>query len=204
MSILTFPSVRKPYEVSWRLRGATQMHTSPFDGSTQTLTRPGAAWEATLSWPALEQADARTMEAFLASMLGAAGRFYYGPPHAPRRATGSGSPTINGGSQSGSTLSLAGFSASAQAFLAGDWLSYTDTTGRARLHQVTANVTANGSGVASVPIAPPIRRAGNNGAAVNITAPTGVFRLADDGGGEVRTRPLYFSAVTLSIVEALV
>lgn len=201
---VAFPTIRLPAEVSWRLRGRTQMHTSPFDGSVQTLVLPGAAWEATLSWPALEQDDARALEAFLASMLGAAGRFFYGPPHAPRRATGSGTITINGAGQSGATLSVAGFGASAQAFLAGDWLSYEDTTGRRRLHQATGNVTANGSGVASVPIAPPIRRSGASGAAVNITSPTGVFRLASDDAGEVRTRPLYIGSVSLSIVEALV
>ena len=204
MSVVAFPAIRQPFEVSWRLRGRTQTHTSPLDGTTQTLAMPGAYWEATLAWPALEQTEARLLEAFLAQMRGAQGRFFYGPTHAPRRATGGGSPVINGASQTGATLSISGFTGGAQAFLAGDWLSYTDTTGRARLHQATANSTANGSGVASVAIAPPIRRSGANGAAVNITVPVGVFRLSGDDGGEMRTRPLYFGAASLSIVEALV
>jgi hypothetical protein len=200
---VAFPAIRNPSEVSWRLRARTQTHTSPFDGTVQTLALPGARWEATLTWRTLPPAEYRLLEAFLASLGGMAGRFFYGPIHAPRRATGGGSPAINGGSQTGSTLSISGFSASAQAFLAGDWLSYTDTSNRRRLHQVTANVTANGSGVASVPMAPAIRRAGANGAAVNIASPTGTFMLASDDAGEIQVRAPLLGAVSISIVEAL-
>lgn len=201
---VSFPAILTPAEVAWRLRGRTQTHTSPLDGTTQTLAMPGARWEASLSWPAMTRDDTRALEAFLAQMRGMQGRFFYGPVHAPRRATGGGSPVINGASQSGATLSIRGFTNSSQAFRVGDWLSYTDTTGRARLHQVTADVNANGSGVAAVPIAPPIRRAGADGAAVNVAAPVGVFMLADDAGGEIRVRAPLLGSAALQIVEALV
>ena len=200
---VAFPAIRNPSEVSWRLRARTQTHTSPFDGTVQTLAMPGARWEATLTWRTLPPADYRLLEAFLASMGGMAGRFWYGPVHAPRRATGGGSPVINGASQTGATMSMRGFSANAQAFLAGDWFSYTDTGNRRRLHQVTADVTANGSGVASVPIAPAIRRAGADGAAVTIASPTGTFMLASDDAGEIQVRAPLLGAVSISIVEAL-
>lgn len=201
---VAFPSIKNPSEVTWRLRARTQTHTSPLDGTVQTLAMPGARWEATLTWGALSVADYRTLEAFISSLGGMAGRFFYGPIHGPRRATGGGTPVINGASQSGSTLSTRGWSASAQAFLVGDWLSYTDTTGRRRLHQVTANSTANGSGVASVSIAPPIRRAGADGAALTITTPTGVFMLASDDEGQMSVRPPLIGSMPLSIVEAIV
>jgi hypothetical protein len=201
---VSFPAILSPAEVGWRLRGRTQVHISPLDGTTQTLALPGSRWEASLFWPAMRRDDTRLLEAFLAQMRGMQGRFFYGPSHAPRRATGTGSPVINGASQTGATLSISGFAANAQAFLTGDWLSYTDTTGRARLHQATANSTANGSGVASVAIAPPIRRSGANGAVVNITAPVGVFMLASDDVGEIRVRPPLLGSATLEIVEALV
>jgi len=204
MTTLTFPTLtRGPSEVSWRLRALTQTHESPFDGTQQTLALPGARWVATITWPSLMEADRRTFEAFLASLQGRAGRFYYGPAfHGVRRATGTGTILINGASQSGSTLAVDGFGAAAQAFSIGDWLSYADTTGRRRLHQVTATTAANGSGEASVPIVPPIRRAGADNAAVEITSPTGVFMLVDDEVG-LTTRPPLIGSVTLSIVEAL-
>jgi hypothetical protein len=203
MTTLTFPTIRQPSSVTWRLRSRTQTHTSPLDGTVQTLALPGARWEAALNWAAMEEADWRALAAFLARLGGQAGRFTFGPIHAPRRATGGGTPVVNGASQAGATLSVRGWSANAQAFLAGDWLSYVDTTGRARLHQVTADVTANGSGVASVPIAPAIRRSGANGAAVQVTAPVGVFRLGDDAQ-DVAVRPARFAAVAFDIVEALI
>jgi hypothetical protein len=201
---VAFPVIVNPSEMSWRLRARTQTHTSPFDGTVQTLALPGARWEASVSWRTLSIADSRTLAAFISSLGGVAGRFFYGPVHAPRRATGSGSPVINGASQTGSTLSTRGWSANAQAFLVGDWLSYTDTTGRRRLHQVTANVTANSSGVASVPIAPALRRSGADGAAVTITAPTGVFMLASDEEGQLSVRAPLLGAMTLNIVEAII
>lgn len=201
---VAFPTILAPGEVAWKLRGRTQTQTSPLDGTTQTLALPGARWEASLSWPAMTRDDSRVLEAFFALMRGMQGRFFYGPTHAPRRATGGGSPVINGANQSGATLSIRGFTNSSQAFRVGDWLSYTDSTGRVRLHQVTADVNANGSGVAAVPIAPPIRRAGADGAAVNVTAPVGVFMLADDGVGEIRVRPPLLGSASLQIVEALV
>jgi hypothetical protein len=201
---VAFPSILSPGEVAWKLRGRTQTQTSPLDGTTQTLALPGSRWEASLFWPAMTRDDSRALEAFLAQMRGMQGRFFYGPTHAPRRATGGGTPVINGANQSGATLSIRGFTASSQAFRVGDWLSYTDTTGRTRLHQVTADVNANGSGVASVPIAPPIRRAGADGAAVNVSAPVGVFMLADDATGEIRVRPPLLGSASLQIVEALV
>lgn len=205
MTILTFPSIIGPAQVSWQLAARTQSHTSPFDGSTQTLALPAARWEATLSWPTLAHAERRALDAFLAALLGSAGRFHYGPAlsHASRQATGTGTVLIKGAGQSGSVLEVDGFGAAHQAFVAGDFLSYEDTTGRKRLHMATATVSADGSGEADVPIAPPIRRAGADNAAVEIAAPLGVFRLAADAV-PIRVRPGRFGEVTLDIVEALV
>lgn len=203
MTVLTFPTLtRAPGGMSWRLRALTQTHTSPLDGTTQTLALPGARWAVTADWPSLMEADRRALEAFLARLGGRAGRFTFGPLHAPRRASGTGSPVINGAGQSGAALSIRGWASGAQAFRAGDFLSYTDTSGRLRLHMATADVTASGGGVASVPIAPPIRRAGLDGAAVEVAAPVGVFMLSEDEVG-LSTRPPLLGSVTLDMVEAL-
>lgn len=204
MTILTFPTLtRNPSEIAWRLQARTQTHESPFDGTQQTLALPGARWVATLTWPSLMESDRRAMEAFLAALGGRAGRFHYGPSiHAPRRGTGTGTILIAGAGQSGSELDVDGFGAAHQAFAIGDFLSYEDTTGRKRLHMATATTNADGSGAATVPIAPPIRRAGADNAAVEIAAPLGVFMLADDDVG-LTTRPPLIGSVTLTIIEAL-
>jgi hypothetical protein len=204
MTILAFPTLtRGTGQFSFRLRGLTQTHSSPFDGTTQTLTQPGARWAVSATWPSLMESDRRTMEAFLASLLGRAGRFTFGPIHAPRRATGTGTVLVNGGSQTGSTLNVDGFGASHQAFVVGDFLSYVDPAGRSRLHMATATVAANGSGEAAVAIVPPLRTSPANNAAVEIVAPLGVFMLTDDEFG-LTTRPPLIGSVSLEMVEALV
>ena len=205
MTILTFPTIRRPSGASYRLRGNTQTHRSPFDGTVQTLEMPGAVWELTVSWESLNSDDMRVLAAFLADLRGTAGRFYYSPATwSPRRATGGGSPLINGASQSGSTLATDGWTASAQVMRAGDWLSYTDTSSRRRLHMVTADTSASGTGAASLPITPPIRRAGADNAAINVATPSGVFRLPDDAAPEMQLKPPMIGSVTLTMVEALI
>lgn len=203
MTVLTFPTIRCPAEASERLIGLTQTHESPFDGTTQTLELPGARWEFTMTWPTLSPDDRRELSAFLARLRGRAGRFTYGPFWSPRRAVGGGSPVINGAGQSGTTLSTSGWAASAQAMRAGDWLSYLDTAGRQRLHQVVADATASASGVAALVISPPIRRAGANGAVIEISAPVGVFMLTDDNAPSINIRAPSLGQITMTIREAL-
>lgn len=203
MTVLTFPAIRRPSEASERLIGLTQTHESPFDGTMQTLEMPGARWEFTITWQTLSSDDRREMAAFLARLRGRAGRFTYGPFWSPRRATGGGTPVINGAGQSGEVLSTTGWAANAQVMRAGDWLSYVDTAGRRRLHQVVADATANASGVAALTISPPIRRAGADLAAVEIAAPIGTFMLPQDEAPGLNIRAPSLGQVTITMREAL-
>ena len=204
MPVLTFPTIRRPSEAAEKLIGLTQTHESPFDGSMQTLEMPGARWEFTVTWQTLSPDDRRELSAFLARLRGRAGRFTYGPIWSPRRAAGGGVPVINGAGQSGEVLSTGGWTANAQAMRAGDWLSYVDLGGRQRLHQVVVNASANASGIAALTISPPIRRAGSNGAAVEIAAPIGAFMLPQDEAPGVNIRPPSFGQVTITMREALI
>jgi hypothetical protein len=112
-------------------------------------------------------------------------------------------PLISGAGQAGALLATRNWEPNVQAMRVGDFFSFTDTTGRRRLHQATADVTADAAGLASIPIAPPLRRAGADGAPLEIANPTGVFMLTDDEVA-VSTRPPLLGACTLDIVEALV
>jgi hypothetical protein len=199
------PAIRRPAEAAERLVGLTQTHQSPFDGSLQTLEMPGARWELTATWPTLGPDDRRVMAAFLASLRGKAGRFLFSPAQwSPRRASGGGSPVINGDFQTGTTLSTRGWTALGQAMRAGDWLSFVDTRGRRRLHLVLADVSADAGGIAALQISPPIRRAGADGAAVEITAPSGIFMLPQDEAPQLNIRAPSLGQVTITMQEALV
>jgi hypothetical protein len=201
---ISLPAIRRPAEAAERLIGLTQTHESPFDGTLQTLEMPGARWELTATWPTLGPDDRRLMAAFLASLRGRAGRFAFSPAQwSPRRATGGGTPVINGDFQVGSTLSTRGWTALAQVMRAGDWLSYVDTRGRRRLHLVVADASADAAGVAALSISPPIRRAGADGVAVDVVAPAGVFMLPQDEAPQLNIRAPSFGQVTITMREAL-
>jgi hypothetical protein len=201
---ISLPAIRRPAEAAERLIGLTQTHESPFDGTQQTLEMPGARWELTATWPILGTDDRRLMAAFLASLRGRAGRFAFSPAQwSPRRATGGGAPVINGDFQVGNALSTRGWTALAQVMRAGDWLSYVDTRGRRRLHLVVADASADAAGVAALSISPPIRRAGADGAVVDVVAPAGVFMLPQDEAPQLNIRAPSFGQVTITMREAL-
>lgn len=204
-TITNFPTLtRSPSGAEFRLIGNTQAHRSPLDGTTQTIEMPGAQWEVTLTWTSLEETDWRRMAAFLALMQGRSGRCYLSPTMwAPRRSSNAGTPLIDGALQTGTTLNTKGWVTGSECLLAGDWLSYTDTSDRIRLHQVSFNADADGDGKSAVKIMPPIRRAGADEAAVNVTTPTGIWMLRRDEPAPIRLRPPRLADVTLELIEAL-
>ena len=208
MTILTFPAaVRRPSLVSWRPMALTQVHTSPFDGSSQTLAMPGARWRASVSWNNLPLASWRILGAFVASLGGRAGRFTFGPPQGWRRATSTitGPVLVNGAGQTGSSLAVDGLPNSVVVFEIGDWISWPNAASRPQLHQITAQATSNGSGQATLAIVPPLRGSPADNAVVTTTDPLGVFMLADDEQGESvhsGERPDKAS-ISLDIMEAL-
>ena len=82
--------------------------------------------------------------------------------------------------------------------------TWTLPAGRRRLHRVVADATANALGVAALVISPPIRRAGANGAAIEISAPVGVFMLTDDNAPAMNIRAPSLGQITMTMREALV
>ena len=207
MTILPFPTLsRTPSGAAFRLRGNTQTHRSPFDGTTQTLEQPGARWEITVRWDSLPEPDHRTLGAFLARLRGQARRFTFPVSiFAPRRGTAAGWPVFLTAPASGETFTTNGWTpSSGTGQVAGDWLSYTDTSGRVRLHMAVTDASVDGAGECSHTITPPIRRAGTIGQPVEFAAPVGVFMLAEDASPDTEIRPPRLGAVTLSFVEALV
>lgn len=207
MAILTFPTLsRTPSNASFRLRGNSQTQRSPLDGTTQTLEIPGSRWEITVSWQSLVEADWRVLSAFLANLRGRAGRFTFSPAiFAPRRGTGTGTPTIQAANDIGDVIFTSGWTpAAANVFLTGDWFSYVDTGGRQRLHMATADASAGGGGGTFVSLTPPIRVAGAALAPIEVVAPVGVFMLTEDVGPEASVRPPRLGSVTITMEEALV
>lgn len=204
MTILTFPSAMPlPLTNEWQLRSRTQHSISELDGTVQTIVLPGAFWRCTVSYPTLNSTRWRALEAFLASLDGAGGRFYFGPQHAktPVGAAG-GTPLVNGASQVGNSLVTDGWPASTAILKAGDYLHF-DVSGRRELKIVTADVSSNGTGQATIAIKPAIRVSPADNAAIVTSSPSCVMMLESDEEGSLTHRTAGLAAFSLSMREAI-
>lgn len=204
MAILNFPSAMPlPSSNEWLLRSRTQHSISELDGTVQTIALPGAYWFCTVSYTTLNATRWRALEAFLASLEGAAGRFYFGPQHAKTPVgTGAGTPLVQGASQTGSSLITDGWTPSSAILKAGDYFHF-DVSGKRELKIVTSDVTANGSGVATIAFKPPIRTSPADNAPIVTSSPSCVMMLADDDQGSISYRTAGLAGVTLAMREAV-
>lgn len=171
---LTLPVV--PRGITLRGRTAVTRNLNRFSLKEQIYKHAGDRWELDLDYPPLDVTNMRLMQAFALSLDGGNGTFLYGDAlmGTPRGAA-SGTPVINGGSQTGKTLVTSGWAASITGILkAGDYLQFGT---QAELHVVLADANSDGSGNATFDIWPTIRVSPSNGSAVVVTNPKGTWRL---------------------------
>lgn len=199
MTILTFPTLsRAPTRVEWRLISPTQLHVSPLTGAAQTQELPGGHWAVMLEYATLLENDARLLEAWFAAMRGRAGRVAIHNMGRPNPyGVGGGTPVVNG-SASGVTIPVRGAPVSTV-----NWLRAGDLVGLGgTVHRVLADVTTNGSGVASLTVFPVLRATAADGVAMTLVKPTIVARLLDDVQGRAYRRG-GTSDMTVDLIEAL-
>lgn len=162
-----------PSKATWGLQSNTEMFTSPLNRSVQTVERPGARWKVTLEFPPMLETQRGRLEAFLASLGGMAGRFTLWPHARPGSAAYS--PLVNGAISNFKSLPTKGWPPSTAVLRAGDYLS-----AGGELKMVTADVTSDAGGLASVPVAPAFRSAPAANSAVTLDKPRAVMMLAAD------------------------
>lgn len=200
---LSVPASLKVRTLSLRLKTATTMQQSAFTGQQQVYEWPAAYWVADLELAPRIRNGGAAIEAFLAALHGYTGTFLWGPVHAtaPQGSTNTTGVTVSGGGTAGSkSLALAGVGAG-KTLLAGDYLQL-GSGSTTRLHMVTQDATANGSGIATVDIEPPLRTSPSGGSAVTLLAPLGIWRLSSpENGVEVSLGGVY--TASLSAIEAL-
>src|SRR5262249_47491531 len=115
---------------------------------------------------------------FLLALNGPFNNFLMGDPIGKTpRGPASGTPLVNGGGQTGSTLVTDGWAPSITGILkAGDYIQIVQ-----RLHKVLTDTNSDGSGNATLDIWPSLRDAGPADNTTIITTNTvGLFRLADN------------------------
>ena len=83
----------------------------------------------------------------------------------------------------------------------GSWISWDDATGWRQLHQVVDMDHHRATGAVTLQVEPPMRERPTTATPMHVYAPSGVFRLVDDGQGALRQAGRQAS-FTLAILQA--
>ena len=151
---LTLPTVTGIKTQNFGLTRTISVSQSPFTKQEQVYQHEGEQWKATFTLPPMKKDSASIWLAFLISLRGRRGTFKMGDQDKKTiQGTATGTVLVKGAAQTGNAINLDGFTASrANVFLAGDYIQI-----NSYLYMVSANVTANGSGEATVYVEPSLR-----------------------------------------------
>lgn len=197
--MIDWPDSLIPSEMSLGVSSNTKTFTSSFTNADQTRSDPGAKVICTIKFNNLTKDKSDEIEALLFELEGAAGRvrlwdfrarLVSSPPPVL------GAPVVSSANSMGKVLSSRGWNPGATVLRRGQWIQVGD-----ELKRVLGDVVADPAGVASIRIAPMLRKSWPSGTHIEVRRPRGVFRLDKDSwSGD--TTPGHFSTYSLSFVEA--
>lgn len=175
---------------------------SPFTAAQQVYRYTGQYWEADVTLPPMKRADAEYWISFLLKLDGAFGTFLMGDPNgATARGIATGTPLVNGASQTGNELLTDGWTANQTGILkAGDYIQL-GSAASSRLHKVLEDVNSNASGQATLTLFPALRSSPSDNAAITVSNPRGVFRLTTVPSWDIDEATFY--GMTFGAREAL-
>lgn len=179
---LSLAGLKNPRSVVIRKRSAVGVASSTFTFQPQVYAWSGQLWEADIQLAPMVRADAEAWIAKLVSLNGREGNFLVGPDYANTspRGVGTGTPLVNGASQTGYDLITDGWTVSQTGIMkAGDWFQL-GATSAARLYKVVADANSDISGNSTLTIWPKLRSSPANNDALTVTSPVGRFALADN------------------------
>ena len=199
MAVKDFPSITADAE-SWSIISNTQGFTSDLNGATQTAVLPGARWSASLTFANRTGREARALQGFLAGLQGTAGRFYLTPVHWTPLGSPAGTPVVAvSQSPNSTTLQTSGWDVSVtDLFVSGDYFEI-----NGELKKITADVSSNASGEATLEFAPPLRIAATSGQPIRYTEPRAVMQMKGDDQAAWQASGPHIYAVTMDAFEAL-
>lgn len=204
---LTLPTQTGIASVNLHAINSVAISQSPFTYKQQVVAHTGQRWEAEITLPPMQRADAEVWVAFLLSLKGMRGTFLMGDPNCatPRGSASStaGTPVVNGADQTGDSLAIDGLPVSATGYLlAGDYIQL-GAGSSATLHKVLTNVDSNASGEATLDIWPSIRTAPADDSTVVVASAVGNFRLSTNQS-DWSINNASFYGITFPAIEVVV
>lgn len=200
ISFLSHTGVRS---IELRAVNAVIYEMSPFTFAGQAQASSGQMWQADVTLPPMKREDAEKWIAWLVSLRGQFGTFNMGDPSAATpRGVATGTPLVNGASQTGENLNIDGCTPDITGWLkAGDYIQI-GSGATATLHKVLSDVDTNASGEATMSLWPHIRSAPADNATVVVSDTVGRWRLAsNESSWSVNEASIY--GITFSAREAI-
>lgn len=172
-----FPSTTSFVTSSFNLLWNTQTFGNGVTQQMQRKSTSGARWTATYTIRPMKRADYAEWQAFFATLQGRLNTFNaYDPNGTSPRGVGTGTPLVNGASQTGTSLITDGWTSGQTGIMKkGDYFSV-----NGELKIMTSDVNSDGSGNATLTFQPPLRNSPDNNAPITVnTASCEMYLMTD-------------------------
>lgn len=183
MAIIAMPTGLRIAEVSIGQARYDMVEMSDASGHAAARLFGPPRWRVSMrSAPALLLAQAAQWEAMLLQLRGGVNHLsVYDPVRQVPQGTMRGTLTVSGAHSAGAVaVTVTGGAGQASTTLkAGDWLQIGTGLGTSQLVKVMADATANGSGVISLTVEPPLRTGFSGGTAVTWNRPLAYYKQGD-------------------------
>jgi hypothetical protein len=199
MTTIAWPSGFIPASLRFTQSTNNLRFTSPFYGPAESRGLAPALWMVNITMP-LKQHN-REFAAFLLKLRGGINDFtMYDFTRPVPVGTMRGTLTLNTSATAwDDSLSITGGAGQAGTTLkAGDWLS-----AGGQLFMVAADATADGSGVVSVDVEPPVRSDIASGQSVTWNKPTATYRISSTDNGFDVLNVNYIGGMTIDAMEVV-
>lgn len=172
---LTFPTSPKPRNARIIARTVVGISESMFSLVTQKQVHSGQRWEMDLELPPMTESEAGAWLGFLLSLNGVRGTVLVpDPDRTAPQGVGTGTPLVNGASQTGNSIITDGWTASQTGILkAGDLMQIGNY-----MYMVLSDVNSDAGGNATFDIWPSLRSSPANNAAITVNDCKTLMRLA--------------------------
>lgn len=170
---LAFPGYDYVESVRFQLASAVGISQSPYTFQSQVYDYQACTWAVDIDLRWLNREEAAPIIAWLDSLRGQYGTFTFGDIlTATPQGVATGTPKVNGASQTGFSLVTDGWSNSVTNILkAGDWIQINTA-----LYRIVKDVNSNGSGQATLDIVPHLKSHADNADIITSNC-KGIFRL---------------------------
>lgn len=182
---LSLPTVTGPggkiRSIEWKHETSVTGSQSPFSLKTQYYDWGGKRISAMVDVAPMRVDDAKKWIAFFLSLNGPEGTFWL-PPTVDKTASGiaTGTPLVNGGSQTGQSIVTDGWTPSQTGILkAGDWIQIGNY-----IYRILQDANSDGSGNATFDIWPKLRTSPANDDPIIVSNPKGQFRTTSIPSGK--------------------